>query len=177
LKCELTDENAFPALETVNKVIAENKDLEKPQFIRAHLTLSINLTLPAGLDNCALDYETCLKVITESLIFVGEGTAIVNEKWSKFLLHGVPTFGALEEIRNDVEIYYPKLKLGQTPQWLAPADKGPENLPQRLFSLLLAQLPRKIWTVPLTKYATYRHTTPKALKPNDTGPPVRACYI
>jgi hypothetical protein len=70
-----------------------------------------------------LDYELHLRVITESLKFVGEGTAIVNEKWSKFLLHGVPTFGTLEEIRNDVEIYYPKLKLGQTPRWLAPADK------------------------------------------------------
>jgi hypothetical protein len=70
-----------------------------------------------------LDYESHLKVITDSLKFVGEGTAIVNEKWSKFLLHGVPTFGTLEEIRNDVEIYYLKFKLGQTPRWLAPADK------------------------------------------------------
>jgi hypothetical protein len=123
LKCKPTDENAFRALKTVNKVIAENKDLEKPPFICARFTLSNNLALTAGLDNCALDYESHLKVITESIKFVGDGTAIVNEKWSKFLLHGVPTFGTLEEIRNDVEIYYPKLKLGQTPRWLAPADK------------------------------------------------------
>jgi hypothetical protein len=84
--------------------------------------LSNNLALTAGLNNCALDYESHLKVITESLKFVGEGTAIVNEKWSKFLLHGVPIFGTLEEIRNDVEIYYPILKPGQTPRWLAPPD-------------------------------------------------------
>jgi hypothetical protein len=114
-KCEPTDENAFQALKTVNKVIAENKDLENPPFIRARFTLSNNLALTTGLDNCALDYESHLKAITEPLKFVREGTVIVNEKWSKFLLHRVPTFGTLEEIRNDVEIYYPKLKRGQTP--------------------------------------------------------------
>jgi hypothetical protein len=98
LKCEPTDENAFRALTTVNTVIAENKDLEKPLFIRARFTLSNNLALTAGLDNCALDYESHLKVITESLKFAGESTAIVNEKWSKFLLHRVPTPRTLEEI-------------------------------------------------------------------------------
>jgi hypothetical protein len=42
LKCEPTDENAFRALKTVNKAIAENKDLERPPFIRARFTLSNN---------------------------------------------------------------------------------------------------------------------------------------
>jgi hypothetical protein len=40
-------------------------------------------------------------------------------------------------------------------------------MPQRLFSLLLALLPRKILTLPLlclANYATYRHITPIALK-------------
>jgi hypothetical protein len=64
----------------MNKVIAENKDLEKLPYIRAHFTLNNNLTLTAGLDKCALDYELHLKVITKSIKFVGEGTAIVNEK-------------------------------------------------------------------------------------------------
>jgi hypothetical protein len=36
LKCKPMDENAFRALKTVNKVIAENKDLEKLPFIRLH---------------------------------------------------------------------------------------------------------------------------------------------
>jgi hypothetical protein len=118
LKCEPTDKNAFLALTAVNKVIEENKDLEKPLFIRARFTLSNNLVLTAGLDNCALDYGSHLKVITESLKFVGEGTAIVNEILPKFQLYGVQTFGTLEEIRNNVEMYYPKFKLGQIPQWL-----------------------------------------------------------
>jgi hypothetical protein len=127
LKCEPTDENVFRALKTMNKVIAENKDLEKPPYIRAHFTLNNNLALTVGLDNCALDYELHLKVITESIKFVREGAAIVNEKWPKFLLYGIPTFGALEEIRNDVDIYHPKLKLGQTLRWLVPADKRTEK--------------------------------------------------
>jgi hypothetical protein len=48
LKCEPTDENAFRALKTVNKVIAENKDLEKPPFIRTHFTLGNNFALCDG---------------------------------------------------------------------------------------------------------------------------------
>jgi hypothetical protein len=43
LKCEPTDENAFLALKAVNKVVAENNDLEKPPFLGARFTLSINL--------------------------------------------------------------------------------------------------------------------------------------
>jgi hypothetical protein len=112
LKCEPIDKNAFRALKTVNKVIKEIKDLEKPPFIYARFILSNNLALTTSLDNCALDYESHLKVITESIKFLGEGTMIVNEKWSKFLLHRVLTFRTLEEIQNDIEIYYLKLKLG-----------------------------------------------------------------
>jgi hypothetical protein len=55
LKCELTDETAFQALKAANKIVAENKDLEKPPFVRARFTLSNNVALTVGLDNCALD--------------------------------------------------------------------------------------------------------------------------
>jgi hypothetical protein len=107
-----------------------------------------------------LDYESHLKVTTESLKSVGEGTAIVNEKWSKFLLHGVPNFGTLEEIRNDVEIYYPKLKLGQTPRWLAPADKRTGKPASTIVLAFIGTVTSKDIPLPmLTQYITYCHTT------------------
>jgi hypothetical protein len=109
---------ADTALTMVNKAIVDHKDVHKPPFIRARFNLGGNLILTTGYSTCGLDYEAYLRIITDSLSSLGSCTGRINERWSKFVLHGIPTVATMDEVRDEIETNYPALRLAQTPRWL-----------------------------------------------------------
>jgi hypothetical protein len=42
---------------------------------------------------------------------------------TKFLVHGIPTFYTPDEVRKDIEIANPSVKLTETPRWLTSDEK------------------------------------------------------
>lgn len=135
-----TDTNADIALEKVNKVIVDHKDILQPPFTRARFTVNNNLVLTTGLNNCGMDYDSYLNILVDAVRFLGHASARVNERWSKFLVHGVPVDTSLETIRHDIESNYPSLKLAQTPRWLAPAAKRVDKTHSTIVIALLGSI-------------------------------------
>ena len=138
-----TEKNADIALEKVNKVIVDHKDILQPPFTRARFTVNNNLVLTTGLTNCGMDYDAYLNIIVDAVRFLGHASARINERWSKFLVHGVPVDSSLESIRHDIESNYPNLKLAQTPRWLAPAIKRVEKIHSTIVIALLGSITLK----------------------------------
>jgi hypothetical protein len=107
------------ALEAVNTALAATQ-LQRRLFHGAKFSLAKNLVLTTGLHETNENLAGYLVTIEDSLRFILNGSAKLQEPWTKFLLHGVPTKLDLDTIRRDVENYCPTVKLGQTPRWLAP---------------------------------------------------------
>lgn len=107
----------------VNKAMINSKDITLPPFARARFSFTDQLILTTGFNHRGLDYESYLSIISQPLTYLGTPAARVRERWSKFLLHGVPTDTELETIRTDIETTYPMIRLGQTPRWLTTAAK------------------------------------------------------
>jgi hypothetical protein len=83
------------ALESVNNSIA-NTPINKRLFHGARFSLASNLVLTTGLHETNEDLDDYLDIITKSVEFIGPATASLSVPWTKFLLHGVPTYLDLE---------------------------------------------------------------------------------
>jgi hypothetical protein len=120
-KFDLAKEVADKALTEANSAFL-NSNLKRP-FHGARFSIAKNLILITALHETSADLEIYRPIITEALKFIGPAVAKIPEPWTKFILHGVPTYLELEEIRRDVEDWNPKIKLCQTPRWLATVEK------------------------------------------------------
>jgi hypothetical protein len=115
--------SADAALKVANTAITDHKDITHPPFILSRITPSNALVLTTAITWEARAYEPYLGILMDALSDVKPVSARVNERWSKFLLHNVPTDAPLEQIRADFETNYPALKLGMTPRWLSTPEK------------------------------------------------------
>jgi hypothetical protein len=70
-----------------------------------------------------MNYEAYLQIIGHTLTLIDRCSAYINECWTKFIAHGVPTNAKIEGIRQDIKSQYSNLKLAQTPRWLTPSEK------------------------------------------------------
>jgi hypothetical protein len=67
------------------------------------------------LHETSTELDIYITTIVDAEKFIRLTMAKNSEPWTKFLLDGVPTYMALEDIQADVEEWNPKIKLGQTP--------------------------------------------------------------
>jgi TolA-binding protein len=107
----------------INKVLTDSKDIAAPPFLASRITANQNIVLTTGLNCNGMDYKAYLPLIAATLSHLGTATATINERWTKFLLHNVPTTLSPNELRQELETHYPDLRLAQTPRWL----KKPEE--------------------------------------------------
>lgn len=96
-------------------------------FIRCYVTQKRNLVLQMSTKIQGPDYLPYLEAIKTRLEEEGKlnVTAIDGEpRWSKFLLHGVPTSATMEEVAISIQQSYPGvLPLAQTLRWLTTEAK------------------------------------------------------
>lgn len=84
-----------------NQAIREYQNNPDYCFIRCYVTMKQNLVLQTSTKAQSLDYVPYLNAIKNRLEQDGKlrATAIDGEpRWSKFLLHGVPTTATMEEL-------------------------------------------------------------------------------
>jgi hypothetical protein len=107
----------------VNKMLIDRKDVTVPPFVNARFSRNNNLVLitPPAKNN--IEYEPYLGLICEALTPLGKGIPHINEKWTKFVIHGVPTRAKIPTIQTEFQLTYDKLTLVQTPRWLTPQEK------------------------------------------------------
>ena len=119
-------------------------------FIRCHITMKQNLVLQTSTKTQGPDYLPYLEAIKSRLEEEGklrftsiDGFVLIlvflyrymdpeglwqsidgESRWSKFLLHGVPTVASMEEAALSIQPSCPGvLKLAQTPRWLTTESK------------------------------------------------------
>jgi hypothetical protein len=114
---------ADQALQAINKVINESTNITQPPFILAHITSNNRLVLTTNPTTKASDYTPYLQIIANVTQQLKPTETRINERWTKFLLHNVPTNANLPAVRNEIEATYPSLCLGQDPRWLVPTER------------------------------------------------------
>jgi hypothetical protein len=105
-------------------------------LLTARITSSKTIIFTTNPDLPGSDYTAYLSLIANSLEDFGEATATLNERWTKFLIHNVPTSLSPNDIRKEIETHYPQLNLAQTPRWL----KKPEDLTGKKASAVVLAL-------------------------------------
>jgi hypothetical protein len=93
------------ARNVVNKMLIDRKDVTAAPFVNARFSRNNNsvLTTPSTKDN--IEYEAYLGSICEALSPLGRGIPHINEKWTKFVAHGVPTRANITRIQSDVHLH------------------------------------------------------------------------
>jgi hypothetical protein len=69
-----------------------NSCLKERPFHGARFPITKNLILTTALHETSADLEIYRPIITEALKFIGPAVAKISEPWTKFILHGVPTY-------------------------------------------------------------------------------------
>jgi hypothetical protein len=73
----------------------------------------------------ATKYTPYLDILQEALrnAEIPVTVACVSKKWTRFILGTVPTNATFDEIRREVEMLYPEIRVGQFPRWLTTAEQ------------------------------------------------------
>jgi hypothetical protein len=109
-------------LQAINKTIKDTPDITQPPFILARITGNNRVVLTSNPTTNASAYEAYLPMIANAASNLNAVKTRINERWSKFLLHNVPTNTDLNVVRSEIEATYPSLCLGEPPYWLVPAE-------------------------------------------------------
>jgi hypothetical protein len=116
---------ATRALQVINKTIDAHPDISHPPCVSAHLTHSNAIVIVVAESYPATDYGPYLGILQETLIADGFPFAgsFVSERWTNFVLNGVPTKATPEEVQRRMGSLYPSIHLGKPPRWLTTLEK------------------------------------------------------
>jgi hypothetical protein len=76
----------------------------------------------AGPRSRGRDYEPFLGIILDALSVIPTVSAHVSQRWTRYVLNGIPTATTPEDAREEIEMLYPAAKLAKTPRWLTTAE-------------------------------------------------------
>jgi TolA-binding protein len=88
-----------------NKPISTSSSSPPRPLLTARITSNRNIVFTTNPDLPGSDYTAYLPLIANSLKDFGEATATLNERWTKFLIHNVPTSLTPNDIRNEIETH------------------------------------------------------------------------
>jgi hypothetical protein len=106
------------ALNRVNPVLKNSADITLPPFILARINSNSKLVLTTNPTIPATAYASCLLMLSAEIKSLKPTDIRINRRWSKFLVHNVPTNANLPAIKAEIETTYPSLRLAQDPHWL-----------------------------------------------------------
>jgi hypothetical protein len=105
------------ALKLVNNAMTNHQDITSPPFIVAYFRRDSTLVLITAPTHRNVGYNNYLAIVKGALEGPKPGGATLTSRMAKFLVHGIPTFYTLDEVRKDIEIANPSVKLTETPRF------------------------------------------------------------
>jgi hypothetical protein len=114
---------ADTALQVINKTITDHSDITYPPFILANVTATNNLVFTVAPQHLGTDYEPYLAIFEDALHEFPIASSRVSRRWTRFIIHGIPTTASPETARTEIETTYPSLQMGQTPRWLTSPER------------------------------------------------------
>jgi hypothetical protein len=121
---EKPNQAATEALYKVNAALTATEGFAKPPLALARISNNDNtITFTTAPYARNTDYEDKLPTIEQAIMDLQPSNSRIMQRWSKFILHGVPLSATPESVRKDIEAIYQR-PMGQTPRWLI----NPERL-------------------------------------------------
>jgi hypothetical protein len=114
---------ATHALQRFNNIINTRSDITLPPFILARITSNNRLVLTTNPTTPATAYASYLPMISAEINALQPTDPRINGRWTKFLVHNVPTKAQLPDIKTGIETTYPSLHLAMEPRWLVPEER------------------------------------------------------
>jgi hypothetical protein len=109
-------------LSRFNHTIRTSADINLPPFILARINSNNKLVLTTTLTTPATAYKPYLPMLAAKIRALKPTDPRVNGRWSKFLVHNIPTSANLPLVKAEIESMYPSLHLAQDPRWVVPAE-------------------------------------------------------
>jgi hypothetical protein len=110
------------ALSRFNHTIRTSADINLLPFILARINSNNKLVLTTTLTTPATAYKPYLPMLAAEIKALKPTDPRINGRWSKFLVHNVPTNADLPLVKAEIESMYPSLHLAQDPRWLVPTE-------------------------------------------------------
>jgi hypothetical protein len=111
------------ALNRFNWLIHNTAEITQPPFalarINSHnkIVLTTNPTIPAS------TYTPYMPMLLNEMKSLKPTTGNTNSRWTKFLVHNIPTDTTTAKLKILLEANYPTLQLMQEPRWLIPSER------------------------------------------------------
>jgi hypothetical protein len=99
------------ALNNINRIIRHSADITLPPFILARINSNNKLVITTNPTTPATAYVPYLRMLTTDIKSLQPTDPRINGRWSKFLVHNVPTNAKLPAIKTEIETTYPSLRL------------------------------------------------------------------
>jgi len=116
-------EAADRALQVINKTITNHPDVSHPPFILANISATNKLVFTTAPQHLNVNYEPYLAIFEDALHEFPVVSSRISHRWTRFIVHGIPTSATPEDVRTEIENTYPALRMGQTPRWLTSPDR------------------------------------------------------
>jgi hypothetical protein len=114
---------AAGALLYLNNTIRTTAEIDQPPFILARITSNNKLVLTTNPTTPATAYTPYMPMLLNEIKPLKPTIGQINSRWTKFLVHNIPTDAALESVGREIERTYPTLRLMQEPRWLVPTER------------------------------------------------------
>jgi hypothetical protein len=111
------------ALKLVNNAMTNHQDITPPPFIMASSRRDSTLVLATAPTRRNVDYKNYLAIVKDALRGLKPEEEALTSRMTKFLVHGIHTFYTPDEVRNEIEIANPSVKLTEIPRWLTSDEK------------------------------------------------------
>jgi hypothetical protein len=111
------------ALNRFNHIINHSAEITLPPFILARINGNSKLVLTTNPTTPATAYASYLLMLSANINALQPKDPRINGRWSKFLVHNVPTKADLRVVKTEIELTYPSLRLAQDPHWLVPKER------------------------------------------------------
>jgi len=94
-----------------DKTITTYADIEHPPLILANITATNNLVFMVAPQHLSTSYELYLAILEEALHEYPIALSRVSQRWTCFIVHGIPTTATPESACTEIESTYPSLRI------------------------------------------------------------------
>jgi hypothetical protein len=115
------------ALNRFNWLILHTADITPLPFALARINSHNKIVLTTNPTTPASAYTPYMPMLLNEIKSLKPTTGNTNSRWTKFLVHNIPTAATPAELKAILEANYPTLQLMQEPRWLVPAKRRPNK--------------------------------------------------
>jgi hypothetical protein len=106
----------------INILIKNTAEIPLPLLPLAQINNHHTIVLTMNPTILASAYTPYMPIILNAIKELRPISGNTNSRWTKFLVHNIPTNASLPVIRGMIESTYPTIKLMQEPYWLVPTE-------------------------------------------------------